>query len=113
MSELKEMATTLWTQLLEGLRTDGLIAHCVVQSGPATSKVIVETCQLLMTQSAKDGPWLDAAMKPEPGRVVIGITADGALVAVKWSAELESWLHSHDGSGVNVVKWRFVELPSC
>lgn len=86
------MATTLWTQLLEGMRADGMIAHCVTQSGPATTKVIVDTCQAVMENS-----WLRMSFLPQPGREVIASKIDGSLDVLRY---------------VNDVWWRnYTDFP--
>lgn len=42
MSSKGLMRTVVWTELLGALRQDGLIAHCVLAAGPATSAFIKE-----------------------------------------------------------------------
>ncbi len=68
-TDLKEKATDLWTQLLQALREDGLIAMCVTQSGPKTTSVIVNTAAA--TMAAAPQPWVPMHMQPKPGREVV------------------------------------------
>lgn len=86
MSALKLMATMLWTQLLEGLRSDGLIASCVLQSGPATTRVILDMCE---------APWINADTPPTPSRHVAAIDELGNLIGVYWSEDV-GWCLTHN-----------------
>lgn len=110
MSALKTMATTLWTQLLQGLRQDGLIATCVEQSGPATTKVIVETCNTLK-QAQESSTWLRMAMLPKPGREVIACDNAGGFHVLTYSEEARSWMRGMTKVRANkYAGWRFVEF---
>lgn len=108
MSALKMMATQLWTELLQGLRQDGLIAACVEQSGPATTKVIVDTCNTLM-QAQESATWLRMTMKPTPGREVVACDDNGGFHILTYSEEQGSWMRGK--TKVRAAKyagWRFV-----
>lgn len=112
MSELKTMATTMWTQLLEGMRADGLIAHNVTQSGPATSKVIVEACQAIIAAPlpAQRAPWLGMDILPQPGREVVARNHSGALHILHYDDVAKSWFKGKLRVGASrFTAWTFVD----
>lgn len=82
MSALQMKATTLWTTLLQAMQADGLIAHCITQSGPATTKVIVGACQEM-----QQPVWLPMHMLPNDGVEVVASRYDGAIEVLKRSAD--------------------------
>lgn len=114
MSELKMMATTLWTQLVTAMHADGLLDASITQSGPATTKVIVETCRDAMMASTIEAPWLKMDMHPTPGKWVVAYDNNGMLHVLSYSEEHTSWIDvthakvSEDAFG----GWRFVNAPA-
>lgn len=86
MTDIKEQATVLWTELLEALRVDGMIAHCITQSGPATTHVIVALAQRFQQ------PWIGPHIKPQPGKQVVAIKSNGKLEVVYWDAQVDFWI---------------------
>lgn len=85
---LKANAEQLWTRLLSAMREDGMIAHCVTQTGPATTQVLVETVQQAMR------PWIPMHMKPTPGKQVVALKHDGSLEVICFCSEsgkVKSW----------------------
>jgi hypothetical protein len=91
---LKSNAETLWTRLLEAMRADGIIAHCVLQSGPATTQIIVETVQ----QASR--PWIPMHMKPTPGKQVVAVNNSGQISVLTYSRDHDRWL-DRDNRGVD------------
>lgn len=81
MSDLKEKATELWSQLVQAMHADGILATSITQSGPATTAVIVNVCQA-GGEVIDNTPWLKMAMKPQPGVEVVARDADGHLFIV-------------------------------
>lgn len=110
MSGLKEKATTIWTELLEGLRADGLIANAIQQSGAATTAVIVGLAKTITENDGEQrAPWLSLSMVPQPGREVVAIDFTGKLHVIHFDADSNGWLWN--GSHVDparFVKYTFV-----
>lgn len=105
MNDLKEKASNLWTKLLQALRDDGLIANCVLQSGPATTSVIVELVQLT------DPSWLRVEMKPAEDKWVIARTSEhDRFVAVTFFPKTGRWMDANGRTYTDnaFVEWRFV-----
>jgi hypothetical protein len=86
MSELKIAATNLWSRLVQAMRQDGHISDDVVQSGPATTKVIVEACQ-----ASNDKAWLSMTIRPQPGRHVVACDKSGNLHVVHYDPSDACW----------------------
>lgn len=81
---LKEAATTLWDRLIIAMRADGLLAHCVVQSGPATTAVLVDLAQ-------PQAPWLGMHIHPQPGVEVVAIDNKDRVCVMTYNAE-KGWM---------------------
>ena len=93
MNALKAMATTLWTQLLEAMQTDGLIARCITQSGPATTKVVVDACAAVMVVQQ---PWIGMHIKPVPSCLVVAIRRDTRELRVLYVDSVsKEWTDDH------------------
>lgn len=107
MSAEKLMATTLWTQLVNAMRQDEMIAHCIVQAGPATAAVIMDTVR--QVQQAQY-PWLSADIKPQAEKQVLGIDIDGHVHLLRWNGGC-SWFDSAGEWHGDIVKWRYFDLP--
>ena len=107
---IRDQAAALWTRLLQAMRDDEMIAHCITKTGPKTTAVIVELCQ---KQAPVQGPWLSADMKPQPNRQVLAVDEAGDLVAVYWSESCNEWLLTQNDMATirPIVKWCFVQLP--
>jgi hypothetical protein len=76
----------MWTQLIEAMRADGLIAHCITQSGPATNAVIMDA-----VTNVANGPWLSMNIKPEPKRDVVGLSKSGRLHILQFTGAVWSY----------------------
>lgn len=98
MTDIKEQATVLWTELLEALRADGMIAHCITQSGPATTHVVVALAQRMLPQQQ---PWIGPHIKPQPGKQVVAKLVTGKLLMLAWNNEAdahgECWWNDTEG----------------
>lgn len=95
-------AEKLWTDLLDALRADGLIAPIITQSGPRTTALILRMVK----------PWLSMRITPTPGCEVLAVDERGCMAAVHYDDVAKTWMWN--GSSVvadRFVKWRYVELP--
>lgn len=111
MSALKEAATIMWTKLVEAMRADGIIAHRIEQSGPATTSVIVDACQAVLGREY-DGTWLPMTIHPDIGREVVAATIDGKLVAPLTINKYGTWYHNGKRVAVRFYsKWTYVKPP--
>ena len=107
MSALRMAATTLWTQLIDAMRADGIIAQCITQSGPATNAVITDAAT-----KALHGPWLSMGIVPAaPNRQVVAVSESGGLFVVWYDHVEQEWVHSSDGSivGDAIVAYTFID----
>lgn len=109
METLEQKAIGLWTRMVEAMRADGLIAHVVTQSGPATTAVIVEMAQGQPT--TPDAPWLGMTdVLPGHGREVVARDLKGALHILWYDANARSWMKGKARARADkYVQWRFVD----
>jgi hypothetical protein len=108
MSETKMMATTLWTKLVVAMRQDGLIAHCVMQSGPATTAVLVEAVTAPEVQAA-----LPLSILPEKNRQVVAWDEKGRMTILIYTND-KGWIYDHSYEKCDPVDWHcwtYLKLP--
>jgi hypothetical protein len=109
MTDIETIATELWTKLHAAMLADGLITKHVTTSGPATTKVVVDTCMSLLNLPKDKSPWLKMEMHPEPGREVVAKDLKGSLHIIYFDEGAQSWYKGH--SRVRADKysgWTFV-----
>ena len=110
MTDIKEQATNYWTELLEALRADGLIAMAITQSREATTSFIVSKCS---EPEPANGPWLPMTMFPQPGVQVVAAMHTGGKMCVLTYSEDRKWL-DRDERGVDAsmfTGWTFIKPP--
>lgn len=111
MSDPREQATQLWTQLVEAMRADGIIAACILQAGPATAHLVMQTCETINTLNAKPAPmpWLKATIKPPTGRLVLAQEYYETFRVAHWNDNTKVWRSAETGDELQVVQWQFIE----
>jgi len=108
MTDIKERATQYWTELLEALRADGLIAPVITQSREATTNFIVAKCS---EPDSANGPWLPMTMLPQPGVQVVAALVNGGLRVLTYSED-RGWLRDGGLTRVKSYKgWTFIKPP--
>jgi hypothetical protein len=107
---IKERATQYWTELLEALRADGIVATIITQSGPATTNFIVAKCN---EPEPANGPWLPMTMFPQPGVQVVAVRIDkGALCVLTYNEQHASWMANGRRTKAGYYKgWTFIKPP--
>lgn len=106
--DMKEIATDAWTKLVIALREDGLIAHCVTQSGPHTTNVIMELAIGKSVQTV--GGWLTMDIHPESGRAVVARDYSGQLHILHHDTSAKSWFKGKARTRAeNYKQWRYVD----
>lgn len=124
MSAVKMQAVTLWTQLVNAMRQDEMIAHAIVQSGPATTAVLMEAAALMLGPAARNSeyPWLSCDIHPESGRHVLCQLPDESYTVGWWDVNASAWMRKaifdpwsapsqSEEVAMSVLKWRYFDGP--
>ena len=112
MSAVRLAAVVMWTELVNAMRADGLIAREVTSTGPATAALCMSWARDTL-QPGQDGRWIPMHFMPASGRQVVAVDSIGGIAApLVYDYDRECWLwNGSEVAAERFESWCYIKTP--